>query len=179
VLLNPGGVPRTSSGKIQRYVCRRDFLAGSLQEYGRWRATGHSSGGGLSRAAVLTLAAHERVRWLENYFRGQLARLLRLDPDALDLNQPVSALGLDSLATVELKNALVEGLGVTIPVSSILAGASIAELVAQVTHELNAPVATLDSQVVRHVLHDVRQLSDDQIRNLLDSDRVPEGGRLT
>ena len=30
LLLKPGGIPKTSSGKIQRHVCRADFLAGTL-----------------------------------------------------------------------------------------------------------------------------------------------------
>ncbi len=29
-LLKPGAIPRTSSGKIQRYVCRANFLTGNL-----------------------------------------------------------------------------------------------------------------------------------------------------
>ena len=30
VLLKPGGIPKTSSGKMQRSACRANFLAGSL-----------------------------------------------------------------------------------------------------------------------------------------------------
>ncbi len=32
LLLKPGGIPKTSSGKIQRHVCREGFLAGTLGE---------------------------------------------------------------------------------------------------------------------------------------------------
>src|SRR5207248_1022375 len=128
-LLKPGAVPRTSSGKIQRCACRDAFLAGILEEFGRWRAAGQSVDGGPSRATLLALPAQDRQRSLEHYIRDELARLLRLDPAAVDLHQPVSTFGLDSLATVELKNALERSLGVTLPVSSFLHGASIAELV--------------------------------------------------
>jgi acyl-CoA synthetase (AMP-forming)/AMP-acid ligase II len=34
VLVKPGSVPRTSSGKIQRYLCRERFLSGDLQVFG-------------------------------------------------------------------------------------------------------------------------------------------------
>ncbi|MFI6174132.1 fatty acyl-AMP ligase [Nonomuraea sp. NPDC051191] len=34
VLVRPGGVPRTTSGKIRRGACRRDFLAGTLNALG-------------------------------------------------------------------------------------------------------------------------------------------------
>ena len=32
LLLKPGGIPKTSSGKIQRHVCRANFLAGTLNQ---------------------------------------------------------------------------------------------------------------------------------------------------
>ena len=32
LLLKPGGIPKTSSGKIQRHVCRANFLAGTLNK---------------------------------------------------------------------------------------------------------------------------------------------------
>ena len=58
----------------------------------------------------------------------------------MDLHQPVTALGLDSLTTFELKNALERGLGVTLAVSHFLQGASLARLASQVLEQLPAPV---------------------------------------
>jgi len=37
VLLRPGNIPRTSSGKVRRYVCRDAFLSGSLEALLEWR----------------------------------------------------------------------------------------------------------------------------------------------
>ena len=37
-LLRPGSIPRTSSGKIQRYLCREAFEAGTLDAIGIWPA---------------------------------------------------------------------------------------------------------------------------------------------
>jgi acyl-CoA synthetase (AMP-forming)/AMP-acid ligase II len=42
-LLKPGSLPRTSSGKIQRRLCREQFLAGSLKGIGEWRSPEGSS----------------------------------------------------------------------------------------------------------------------------------------
>ena len=38
VLLNPGGLPKTSSGKIQRHLCRDLYLAGELKCLDEWRS---------------------------------------------------------------------------------------------------------------------------------------------
>jgi acyl carrier protein len=141
VLLRPGGILKTSSGKIRRRDCRAAFLAGALDALGEWRATGQPVRAALTRAAVLALPSRERRPLLETYFQGQLARLLRLDPNAVDLHQPVNTLGLDSLTTLDLKNSLEGGLGVTLAVSNLLQGANIAQLVAQVLEQLPAPAA--------------------------------------
>jgi len=37
VLIEPRSVPRTSSGKIQRYACREAFLAGTLDVVHEWQ----------------------------------------------------------------------------------------------------------------------------------------------
>ena len=37
-LVKAGSIPKTSSGKIQRHACRREFLDGSLEVVGQWRA---------------------------------------------------------------------------------------------------------------------------------------------
>ena len=36
VLIKPGSIPKTSSGKIQRYACRINFLNSSLNSIAHW-----------------------------------------------------------------------------------------------------------------------------------------------
>ncbi|MGO3244172.1 MAG: amino acid adenylation domain-containing protein [Halomonas sp.] len=53
LLLNPGGLPKTSSGKLQRSTCRQGWEAGSLDAYaihafGRFVSGGDAEGGGKS-----------------------------------------------------------------------------------------------------------------------------------
>jgi acyl-CoA synthetase (AMP-forming)/AMP-acid ligase II len=176
VLLKFGGMPKTSSGKVQRHACRGAFLAGTLEAHGEWRAISQPSGGGLTRAAVLGVPPHQRQALLEAHFRGQVARVLRLDPAAIDPHQPVNTFGLDSLTTLELKNALVESLGVSLPVTTFLRGLSISTLASQVLTELSqhapAPIAQGMSSLLQHV----QQLSGDQVRELLNADRVVPRG---
>jgi acyl carrier protein len=172
VLLKHGGMPKTSSGKIQRHACRSAFLAGMLEAYGEWRATGHAAHGGLSRAAVLAVPPHQRLVLLEKHFRDQLARVLRLDPAAIDPYQPVNTLGLDSLTTLELKNALEGSLGVTLPVSRFLKGASIHVLASQVLTELLVQVSAAGPHHLTGLLEQLQQLPDDQVKALLAADMM-------
>jgi acyl-CoA synthetase (AMP-forming)/AMP-acid ligase II/acyl carrier protein len=160
VLLKPGGVPKTSSGKIQRRACRSAFLAGTLEALAQWRAGAPSAGRGPTRAAVLALPPGERQALLERYFQSQLARLLRLEPSAVDPHQPVNTLGLDSLTTVELKNALEGSLGATLPLSSFLQGGSIAELVSQLLHELSPAAAVRNPGRMARLPHEITHHPD-------------------
>ncbi len=172
VLLRLGGMPKTSSGKIQRQACRNAFLAGTLEAYGEWRATSKACGGGLTRAAVLAVPAQERQALLERHFRSQLAQVLRLDAAAIDVHQPVNTLGLDSLTTLELKNALGESLGVYVPVTRFLGGVSVSTLASQVLTELMQQASAPFSPSMSSLLEQVQQLSDDQVRALLDGKSV-------
>jgi len=51
VLIQPRSIPRTSSGKIQRYACRDAFLAGELEVVHEWRDLESHSGTGEDAAS--------------------------------------------------------------------------------------------------------------------------------
>jgi acyl-CoA synthetase (AMP-forming)/AMP-acid ligase II len=53
VLLKPGGIPKTSSGKVQRQACRSAYLAGTLEAWGK-RKTGISPGSPRAASGPLT-----------------------------------------------------------------------------------------------------------------------------
>jgi acyl transferase domain-containing protein/acyl-CoA synthetase (AMP-forming)/AMP-acid ligase II/NADPH:quinone reductase-like Zn-dependent oxidoreductase/acyl carrier protein len=58
VLIEPRSIPRTSSGKIQRYACREAFLAGTLEVVHKWRdrdgrSTGKENGANQPRSGLV------------------------------------------------------------------------------------------------------------------------------
>ncbi len=131
VLLRSGTLPKTTSGKVRRQACREEYLAGRLSVAGR---SGLAAGrdlpedtptsfgdlGTLDPAAIRALVAAEA------------ARVLGLDPGRLMPDRPLAALGLDSLAAVELKAGLEEKSGVSLSLTRLLSGASLASVAAEV-----------------------------------------------
>ena len=121
VLLRPGNLPRTSSGKVQRSRCRAMYLAGELEVVGRWvnpllarggaalsgeaAATGH--GPSAAAAADLEgLTAEQRAAQFRGWLHAWLAERLTLEADAFDAATPFAQLGVDSLTAVELIQAV-------------------------------------------------------------------------
>jgi acyl carrier protein len=125
---------------------------------------------------VLAVAAQQRQAVLEAHFREQLAGVLRVEAAAVDPYQPINTLGLDSLTTLELKNALWDSLGVSLSVTKLLTGASLSTLASQVLTELSQPAPAAIAQSMSGLLRQVQQLSDDQVQALLDPDRVVPRG---
>ncbi|HVR99639.1 MAG TPA: AMP-binding protein, partial [Thermoanaerobaculia bacterium] len=133
VLLRPGEVPKTSSGKVQRRACRLLYLDGALEVAGRSRlaADGTTTAGErLDREALLALTPAGRQAALEIWLRRRAAEVLRIPAEELAPDRPLIELGLDSLAAIELGQALEAELGVALSPTAVLDGASIAELAA-------------------------------------------------
>ncbi len=59
------------------------------------------------------------------YFRDRVAGVLRLDPDRVDPERPLDAMGLDSLMAIELKGRVEADLGTELPLTSLLDGPTI------------------------------------------------------
>ncbi|GMT99445.1 non-ribosomal peptide synthetase [Corallococcus caeni] len=139
VLIEPGSLPKTSSGKVQRHACREGWLNQDLRIVASWQAS--PDGVALALADVPAPAGSEAVprsvAELEQWLRQNLARRLGVDPGSLDVREPLTRYGLDSLGAVELAHTVEKGLGVTLPMELLLSGPSVAELALR----LSAPVA--------------------------------------
>ncbi|MDF5732675.1 MAG: AMP-binding protein, partial [Rhizonema sp. PD38] len=145
-LLKTGCIPKTSSGKIQRYACRAAFLAGSLESIGS-----HI----LNSSAMLEAQGRRQLRWdlnphlikdsqIENqeqklvfYLHELVARVLKVSLSQVNPQQPLSVLGLDSLMAIEIKHAIETNLGVVLPITSFLQGSSINRLAVEVLAQLS------------------------------------------
>ncbi len=146
VLIRAGSISKTSSGKIQRHACRRDFLAGSLATVGlsiRKDSDADEEQDELSREMLLQLAPEERESVLERYLQIQIARALRVAPSELEPEQSISNLGLDSLMAVELKYRIEVDWQVMVSAVSFLEDLTIRELTRQILDHLGLSLTPL------------------------------------
>jgi len=146
VLVKPGRIPKTSSGKIQRYACRESFLNGSLDAIAEWRLTSDDAIEGqvtaskedevYSRQGVLLLEETARLSFITSVLQKQIAKVLHIVPSQIETRHPITSFGLDSIMAIELKNKLETSFDVNIPIAVLIEGISIEGLAARVLNEI-------------------------------------------
>ena len=152
-LIKQGTIPKTSSGKIQRHACRAAFLNGSLETLVEWRSSASSAVNeqGVEQAVVsgaeVSPAATHDAKAIEAWLRAEVAKKLGLDNESLDVNQPVTRFGLDSLMAVELGYAVEQRLGVVLPMTSFMQDQSLAQLSLHVAELLTEKSSGISSSV--------------------------------
>lgn len=134
-LVRPGSVPKTSSGKIQRFACREAFLAGSFHILAEsWLDADDAQGEATDRSDVGTGDTAEILE----YLRQMVATRLGVAVAQIHQDGIVSELGLDSLHANELCNRIQSRFGVELPVSLVLQ-TRLTELAAQIArHQTEA-----------------------------------------
>lgn len=127
--LEPGQLPKTSSGKISRRPTREEFLAGRLGGVARFtqaqpdQTPGETPDETGDAKQVLdgplpppSARTHEElVAWLSSF----LSRRLRLAPGAVSPDRPFLELGLDSKEAVAIAGDLASALGRPVPATAL------------------------------------------------------------
>jgi myxalamid-type polyketide synthase MxaE and MxaD len=85
----------------------------------------------LTRDALLGAPRDDRARLLEGYLRRRVAGVLRSAVARVELDQPLTRMGLDSLMAVELKNRIEADLGLRVPIVDVLGCPGLARLAEQ------------------------------------------------
>ena len=108
-----------------------------------------------------------------------MARVLGLSPSQLDIQQPLTNLGLDSLMAVELKNRISADLGVNVPMVKFLQGFSVAQAATQLLDQLTAEAdgpkelrcsgthAGRADPIDEDLLANIDKLSEEQVNSML------------
>ncbi len=155
LLLKPASVHITSSGKIQRQACRKDYLENRFEALYSWSETmagmvpdrpqaadpeGGTSSGSLTSPAResenLGAMSPEQIKaWVQAYLLESACAVLRigadrqaeLEPSFLEIR--LNQLGMDSLTAIELCGKTLRELGVDVPVHYFLGSATAGEAV--------------------------------------------------
>jgi 8-amino-7-oxononanoate synthase len=127
-LLRPGGVPKTSSGKVRRAASRHGYLEGTLDEIVR-----------ITAAPVEPPGAAPAKGALERRILQLIAEQLGTTASALDPDVPFTRYGLDSLRAATISGMLEQELGRTLSPTLLYNYATVAALSAFLEGAADAP----------------------------------------
>ena len=152
VLIKTGSISKTSSGKIQRHVSRAEFLAGSLTVVGAWvqgRVDGRLPAeveDDLTEVVEATQPASEAqavptTETIEAWLVDQVAKRLKVEAQTVDVGEPLTRYGLDSLEAANISCELEVWLGRRLPLTLLADYPSIGELSHYLAGEAETPGA--------------------------------------
>ncbi len=107
LLVRPGSVPVTTSGKVQRQLVKQQFLAGELSPITQWnrpracRTSGRESAAEPMEPRTQTYSERESLRDLERWMAGRLSQILEVPRDAIDIREPFARYGFKSQHAVQ------------------------------------------------------------------------------
>jgi myxalamid-type polyketide synthase MxaB len=159
-------------------------MLSQMLDASRESAPVEEGGRGLSAELILSAKPEARTDLLQTYLRQQVCRILGLRKDNLDVEHPLTNMGLDSLMALELKNRIENDLGVAVPMVEFLRGPSIAQISELALGKLVETNPTQTSPQAAHIaqgtnghnhhkenpeglLAKVDQLSEEEINSLL------------
>jgi acyl carrier protein len=119
--------------------------------------------------AVAAADPAARRRLLEVYLIEEMAKILQLDPSDISLHRPLNSIGVDSLMAVELRNRIEFDLPVRVQISTLLEGLSANDLVTNLLNQIRLQPAGNQPDRRAYVTQEINQLSDDEVRVLLEA----------
>jgi aryl carrier-like protein len=140
--------------------------------------------GGAARAEDLAAASRilaageeERPGLIASYLQQELARVLETEPEALDVDAPLTHVGLDSLMALEVKNRVETTHGIELPIVGLIEDPTITNLATQVaglltgsgTEPADGPAdgAKEAAAATAQILETLDELSDQEVDALL------------
>ncbi|PYS24486.1 MAG: beta-ketoacyl synthase [Acidobacteria bacterium] len=121
VLLKPGSIPKTSSGKIQRHACRLNYLTANLQALGNWTQPLEQDAerAALNAAKNLEGATEQGsspkdssvIDNIQTWLVSCISKRLQILPGKIDVRESFAHYGLDSAAAVSISGELEQWLG--------------------------------------------------------------------
>ena len=186
-LIRHMSLPRTTSGKVQRHMSRKQFEDGELRSHQVWTKESVDVKG-IAMAANKPerftrpeepMSAEEVSRLADKIEKWMLQWLIEkaaVPEDEVSRDKPFAEFGLDSLTAVELSQQLEDWVGVEVvptiawnyPTPATLAG-YLARQAAGVDDEEATKTPAVDEELDR-LLTEIESLSDEEARRILEAD---------
>lgn len=110
LLIKPGTIPKTSSGKIQRRATKEKFLNKQLEVLYEWnrKSTDLAYPPNSSEKKFL----HDKtVKEIQEWLTGNIAKTMNVSQDEIDFDAPFDSFGMDSVKAVSISAELEDWLG--------------------------------------------------------------------
>ena len=128
VLLKPGSLPKTSSGKIQRHAVRRDYLQEAFKSIAAWRQAEHQRFSAPSPVSEYGAGAMPPRNPVENALADIWREVLQVD--SIGVHDNLLEWGAQSLQATQISLRIHTTLQIDVPLAILLEHATIAELAA-------------------------------------------------
>lgn len=132
VLVERGSVPKTSSGKTERFKAREQYRAGTLEKLASLRETVAHAGDDRAEEQKLR-------RKIERRMLAWIAEYADLDIQSVDREAPFERFGVDSVRVAELVRHVETGIDAKVPDSAVLQYKTVASMAAFLAAHLVAP----------------------------------------
>jgi acyl-CoA synthetase (AMP-forming)/AMP-acid ligase II/acyl carrier protein len=187
LLLRIGTIPKTSSGKIQRHACRDQFLANTLNTVGEWRQNLASEPSVLDKKTtflknLVSTSQLQTAETIQNWLITHISEKLKISPTEIDVQQPLTHYGVDSVMAANLSGELEAELGYQISPLIIYDYPTIQALTQYLTKLPSSendkypitptPLTTTDTPSLEEQMANVDQLSDEEVDVLLNEQRL-------
>ncbi|WP_151732841.1 type I polyketide synthase ['Paenibacillus yunnanensis' Narsing Rao et al. 2020] len=119
--------------------------------------------------AMLAGAAgeEEQISIVEDFFAGIIAETVHAQKESLDLNDPVSAIGVDSIIATEIRNLINKNAGINLSIVDILGGTSIAGLARKYWGDIAALIVEDSAEELEELLLRLENMSEEEAALLL------------
>ncbi|CAM2064459.1 Amino acid adenylation domain-containing protein [Sulfidibacter corallicola] len=141
LLLRQGGLPKTSSGKVQRHAACQGYLRGDLALLHSDRLQWPAESVAIPEIDVDALVKADgptRLSEVRPFVHAVATSLLACAPDSFAPTTPLLHQGLDSLTAIHLQHRLQSDLRLRLPLAMLLGGASAEALAEHCVRELGA-----------------------------------------
>ncbi len=154
VLVPPGAIMKTSSGKIQHQAIKQAYQTGQLTILAQSGSSNSTLARSSSAAPVVDLTKDDDIDWrqldcdqcvlhVQNVLQVKLATILAIPDYSVPVDVAVRTLGMDSLRMVEFKHAIDVDLGIDVSLGLLFSDRSVVELAQMLTEEKQGQDAEL------------------------------------